>query len=94
MEATELFVKFLIPHGGGYLRQRGLQRSSCSKSRLTASLTRSVLEVLLPVRTVRRSASRSSAAISSGGRETVTGLSLLLLVGGLPRVAMCYPPLS
>ena len=44
MEATELFVKFLVPHGGGYLRQRGLQRSSYSKSRLTASLTRSLRE--------------------------------------------------
>ena len=69
----------------------GIQRSSASKSRLTASLTRSLLEVLFPVLPVRRSASRSSAAISSGESYTVTGLSLLLPVGGLPRVAIWLP---
>ena len=62
-----------------------------SKSLLTASLTRSLREVFLPVRTVRRSASRSSSAISSGERYTVTGLSLLLPVGSLPREAMEKP---
>jgi hypothetical protein len=74
-----------------YDRNAGLQPSSASKSRLTASLTRSLREVFLPVRTVRRSASRSSAEISSGERYTVTGLSLLLPIGGLPRVAMWLP---
>ena len=73
-------------------RNAGLQRISALKSSLTASLTKSVREVFLPVLTVRRSASRSRAAISSGGRYTVTGLSLLLPLGGLPRVAMQYPP--
>ena len=68
------------PHKTAY-RSTSLHPRSCAKSILTASLTRSVHEEFLPVRTVRRSASRSSAAISSGERYTVTGLSLLLPVG-------------
>jgi hypothetical protein len=48
------------PHKTAY-RSTSLHSRSCAKSILTASLTRSVREVFLPVRTVRKSARRETA---------------------------------